>query len=632
MMLLFFALLLFSSLTFPSEANLKEYIVHVCTFVNMGLTSNKDILEYYHSFLPKTNIMDTSERGMIHTYLHAMSGFSARLTKDEVNEMAKKEGFLRAQPSGFLNMLTTHTPEFLGLKQGSGMWNMSQMGKGMIIGLIDSASGIAPLAHIAIYKVCDEKTCEEHDIIAGMDAAIGDGVDVISISLGNEYSFDFYIDGIAIATYRAAKNGIFVSCAGGNFGPGKSTVKNVAPWVLTVAAGTMDRRIEAIVKLGDGREFEGQSLFQPHQFPSTLLPLTYPSDKDGDCIYGNLKDIKGKMVLCYISIDFEIIDISSQIRSYGGVAMILMSEETDGYTTHADVHVLPASNVNYADTSKILAYFNSSTNATATIVFKGTVIGKSTAPTIASFSSRGPNFLIPGVLKPDILGPGVDVLAAWPHLVGPTADASIDHRGFNVMSDWSPAAIKSAIMTTSMITDHDGKPIMDEQLHPANSFMMGAGHVNPSKAFDPGLVFDVDHKEYIALLCGMKYKDKDVSLIVGENIQCSKIHSISQSELNYPSIVLSRKQCVKVNRTVTNVGKAMSTYKLEIDMPDEGMVKVVPNVLKFNKLNEKQSYMVSIVNSNDESKNNSTVFGNLRWVADEYTVRTPIVIVDHFDE
>ncbi|KAJ0968810.1 hypothetical protein J5N97_021687 [Dioscorea zingiberensis] len=111
----------------------------------------------------------------------------------------------------------------------------------------------------------------------------------------------------------------------------------------------------------------------------------------------------------------------------------------------------------------------------------------------------------------------------------------IDHRGFNVMSgtsastphlsgiaalvkqihpDWSPAAIKSAIMTTSMITDHDGKPIMDEQLHPANSFMMGAGHVNPSKAFDPGLVFDVDHKEYIALLCGMKYKDKDVSLIV----------------------------------------------------------------------------------------------------------------------
>ncbi|KAJ0968807.1 hypothetical protein J5N97_021684 [Dioscorea zingiberensis] len=557
MMLLFFALLLFSSLTFPSEANLKEYIVHVQPPVNMGLTSNKDILEYYHSFLPKTNIMDTSERRMIHTYLHAMSGFSARLTKDEVNEMAKKEGFLRAQPNG-----------------------------------------------------------------------------------------------IAIATYRAAKNGIFVSCAGGNFGPSKSTVKNVAPWVLTVAAGTMDRRIEAIVKLGDGREFEGQSLFQPHQFPSTLLPLTYPSDEDGDCIYGNLKDIKGKMVLCYISIDYEIIDISSQIRSYGGVAMILMSEETDGYTTHADVHVLPASNVNYADTSKILAYFNSSTNATATIVFKGTVIGKSTAPTIASFSSRGPNFLIPGVLKPDILGPGVDVLAAWPRSVGPKADASTDHRWFNVMSgtsastphlsgiaalvkqihpDWSPAAIKSAIMTTSMITDHNGKPIMDEQLHPANSFMMGAGHVNPSKAFDPGLVFDVDHKEYIALLCGMKYKDKDVSLIVGENIQCSKVHSISQSELNYPSIMLSRKQCVKVNRTVTNVGKAMSTYKLEIDMPDEGMVKVVPNVLKFNKLNEKQSYMVSIVNSNDESKNNSTVFGNLRWVADEYTVRTPIVIVDHFD-
>lgn len=92
--------------------------------------------------------------------------------------------------------------------------------------------------------------------------------------------------------------------------------------------------------------------------------------------------------------------------------MILMNQEPDGFSTLADAHVLPAAHVSYAVGLKIKAYINSTTAPTATILFKGTVIGESSAPMIASFSSRGPSKASPGILKPDIIGPGVSILAA----------------------------------------------------------------------------------------------------------------------------------------------------------------------------------------------------------------------------
>ncbi|KAM0946764.1 putative cucumisin [Dioscorea sansibarensis] len=508
-----------------------------------------------------------------------------------------------------------------------------------------TASGMAPHAHLAVYKVCDNHGCKEEDVIAGMDAAIEDGVDVMSISLGSK-SLPLYNDAVAIAAFNAVKKGIFVSCAAGNSGPDESTTENEAPWLLTVAASTIDRNIKSIVKLGDGSVLEGETVFQPHNFSSTLLPLSYPTwnfSKDDNCIEGDLEDIKGRIVLCHLGKAPRIFT-GINVRKNGAAAMILMNKKSYGYTTLADAHVLPASHVSYADGEKILSYFSSTPNATASIMFKGTIIGKSEAPIVAYFSSKGPSTQSPGVLKPDILGPGVNILAAWHVPVGSKQDVPTN-KSFDIMSgtsmatphlsgivalikekhpDWSPAAIKSAIMTTSVNEDHDGKPIMDEQLQPASFFKMGAGHVNPSKAVDPGLVFDIDTKQYISFLCGLGYDDSQLGTITGEDIKCSKIKNISQSNLNYPSIVVSlMEKNVTVSRTVTNVGEAISSYKVEIDMPDEVKVEVVPKVLEFHELNEKHSYMVSINSSVALKKE---IQGNMRWVADKYIVRTPIVI------
>lgn len=139
-----------------------------------------------------------------------------------------------------------------------------------------TASGIAPLAHIAVYKACSSNICEEGDILAAMDAAVDDGVDVISASLGRGPA-RFSDDGVAIAAFAAIQKGIFVSCSADNGGPNSSTLANEFPWVLTVGASTIDRSIRAVASLGNGESFDGESLFQPKDFDPALLPLVDPS-------------------------------------------------------------------------------------------------------------------------------------------------------------------------------------------------------------------------------------------------------------------------------------------------------------------------------------------------------------------
>ncbi|KAL3719597.1 hypothetical protein ACJRO7_004553, partial [Eucalyptus globulus] len=118
-----------------------------------------------------------------------------------------------------------------------------------------TAVGMAPHAHLAIYKACFTEFCSLADILAGLDAALTDGVDIISMSLGGP-STPFYMDDIAVATFAATQRGIFVSCSAGNPGPHSASLSNVAPWMLTVGASSIDRSIVSNVKLGNGVEYE----------------------------------------------------------------------------------------------------------------------------------------------------------------------------------------------------------------------------------------------------------------------------------------------------------------------------------------------------------------------------------------
>jgi subtilisin family serine protease len=117
------------------------------------------------------------------------------------------------------------------------------------------ARGGAPDARIAVYKVCWSIGCYAADVLAAFDDAIADGVDIISISIGQSFVVHYWEDPAAIGSFHAMKRGIFTSASAGNFGPDRAAVQNYAPWLLTVGASTIDRKFVSYLVLGNGQIF-----------------------------------------------------------------------------------------------------------------------------------------------------------------------------------------------------------------------------------------------------------------------------------------------------------------------------------------------------------------------------------------
>lgn len=166
---------------------------------------------------------------------------------------------------GHLNS-TFNTPRD---KEGHGTHTLSTAGGNFVAGASvfglgnGTAKGGSPRARVAAYKVCyppvSGNECFDADIIGAFDAAIGDGVDVLSVSLGGEAT-QFFNDSVAIGSFHAVKHGIAVICSAGNSGPADYTASNLAPWQITVGASTMDREFSSYVILGNKIKYKGESL------------------------------------------------------------------------------------------------------------------------------------------------------------------------------------------------------------------------------------------------------------------------------------------------------------------------------------------------------------------------------------
>nr|XP_010911698.1 subtilisin-like protease SBT1.7 [Elaeis guineensis] len=189
-------------------------------------------------------------------------------------------------------------------------------------------------------------------------------------------------------------------------------------------------------------------------------------------------------------------------------------------------------------------------------------------------------------------------------------------------------------MTTALTVDREGKPIADEasaNMDPASFFAMGAGHVDPSKASDPGLIYDIKPEEYIGYLCGgLRYSEFEVFQVVGRQNQCSSVKHIAADQLNLPSISVNLGPGVTsskirtISRTVTNVGEANSVFSVKVDEPEGVSVKVTPQMLRFSGLNEEKSYTVEL--STDGKPPGKYSEGQLRWISSKHVVRSPISV------
>ncbi|XP_047962689.1 subtilisin-like protease SBT1.4 [Salvia hispanica] len=486
------------------------------------------------------------------------------------------------------------------------------------------ARGMAIKARIAVYKICWTFGCYDSDILAAFEQAIEDGVDVISLSVGaNGYAPPYDHDSIAIGAYAATEEGIVVSCSAGNSGPGAYTSVNIAPWILTVGASTLDREFPADVVLGDGRVYGGVSLYSGESLGADLLPLVYSKDCGSQyCYTGKLDPSKvaGKIVICDRGGNARV-EKGEAVHVAGGAGMIMANLDENGEELLADAHFIPATMVGAAAGDQIRAYVTSDPNPTATIVFKGTVISNSpSAPRIAAFSSRGPSYRTAEILKPDVIGPGVNILAGWTGAIGPT-DIEIDTRRveFNIISGtsmscphvsglaallrkahpaWTPAAIKSAMMTTAYVVDNTGKDLSDLAGGESNAYIHGSGHVDPNRSLDPGLVYDLETSDYLGFLCTIGYDSKKISVFSKDaySLDCDALGFKNPGNLNYPSfsvVFTGGDGVITYKRTVTNVGEAGAVYEVGVAAPPGVEVSVSPSKLVFGEKGEKLSYEVT---------------------------------------
>ncbi|GMH00561.1 hypothetical protein Nepgr_002400 [Nepenthes gracilis] len=521
------------------------------------------------------------------------------------------------------------------------------------------ASGMRYTSRIAAYKVCWAAGCATSDILAAIDQAVADGIDVLSLSLGG-VPRPYYRDSMAIATFGAVQQGVFVSCSAGNSGPNSSSVGNMAPWMMTVGASYLDRSFPTKVKLGNGKKFKGASLYRGKK--TKQLPLVYKetAGRRGAefCISRALssKLVKGKIVACERGINSRT-EKGQLVKAAGGAGMLLLNNANQGEELFADPHILPATTIGAKAAKAIKSYLMLNNNLTASIAFKGTAYGDQ-APVMAAFSSRGPSLFDPNVIKPDITTPGVNILAAWPPITSPTQLKSDKRRvQFNIVSgtsmscphlsgiaaliksahkNWSPAAIKSALMTTAYTYNNRGQPISDAfEPHGSNfatPFAFGSGHVDPERASDPGLVYDITAQDYLNYLCSINYTAPQLSLLSRGNFTCPKGVDLQPGDLNYPSFVVifpakRKRVTLTYQRTVTNVGSARSTYTVHSHEPQDVSVIVAPQVLKFNAVGEKQTYKLSFTQSSGgKVASGSWSFGSLTWSAGEYSVSSPIAV------
>ncbi|XP_057489896.1 subtilisin-like protease SBT3 [Actinidia eriantha] len=694
---------------------------------------------------PTKSDVSRSKPSLVYSYDNVVHGFSALLSRDELEAVKKSPGFVSAYGDRQIKLRTTRTPEFLSLNPSTGIWPASDYGRDVIVGIVDTgiwpesqsfsddglmsspipakwkgmceigqefnasmcnakligaryfnrgllankpylnltmksardtfghgthcasiaagnyvrgrsyfgyaegtARGIAPRARLAVYKVDWAEGFQSSDFLAGIDQAVTDGVDVLSLSFGFDADLPFHENPIAIATFGAMENGIVVSHAGGNTGPDFLSIFDSIPWTVTVAAGSIDRSFVGTLTLGNGLKITGWSLF-PASALVEKLPLYY-NKALASC---NSSDLIAQVPSSAIVICDDTYDYFNQLPAIANssvAAAIFITGNPELGTSGSFPR--PGVAISQNDGPALIEYAKTSGRPWASMKFQQTVVGTKHSPTLEYYSSRGPSRTYTRLLKPDLMAPGSLVLAAWPPnkpasriglsmflsndytLLSGTSMAAPHVAGLSALlkaahPDWSAAAIRSAMMTTANPLDNSNSPIQDKGQNYtfASPLGMGSGHIDPNLALDPGLIYDLTPQEYVNVLCYMNYTEKQILTVTRSRLyNCSN----PSPDLNYPSfIALYSNESTMVrtfHRTLTNVGDDAATYNVEVVVPMGSKVTVSPNTLVFSKKYEKKSYSLTIEYESDE--NGTRAYGSLAWVEDngKHKVRSPIVV------
>ena len=439
---------------------------------------------------------------------------------------------------------------------------------------VGRVEGMAPRARVAVYKACwlrpgDQRaSCNTSDLARAIDAAVADGVDIINYSVGSSMRRVSAPDDVALLA--ATKAGVIAVVAAGNEGPNLATIGSPAgaPWVITAAAATRDGEFSreamqvqsppAIAAKYAVREANfTPPLADLDPIEGTLVLVDDDNDDGGSGTTSdacetlvNDDEVSGNIAFIQRGGGCDFDEKIANAQEAGAIAALVYNIAGDpivmnGSSSFVDI---PALMVGQADGNLFIAELDAG-NAVDVVFDKGLLLTEAeTGNIMASFSARGPGPL-PDIMKPDVTAPGVNILAgftpdaanaapnetfaflsgtsmATPHVAGIAALLREAHP------QWSPAAIKSALMTSSRTTlvqsDGEGQ---------ANPFEFGAGHIVPNSAVDPGLVYELGADDYDAVACGLELDS------VGTQ-RCDDLatagFSFDAADMNQPSIAIGR--------------------------------------------------------------------------------------------
>jgi subtilisin family serine protease len=518
---------------------------------------------------------------------------------------------------------------------------------------IDRVNGIAPRARIAVYKACWLEpgqlrgTCSTSDLQRAIEDAVADGVDIINYSVGNtDISLS---DPDDLALLAAANAGVLPVVAAGNDGPhplGNILSPSGAPWVLTVGASSRSGekfeealRVNAPASVG-GLYAAREASFTPAlKDAGVLTEELILADDASDIAFDaceslvNGNELSGKIAFLQRgTCDFEIKLKNAQTA--GAIAVVVFNNQADLVIMNGGRGsvTIPAVMIGQADGQLLLDQINAGQSVELTLDKSLFLNISETGNVMASFSSSGPNNTAPDILKPDVTAPGVNILAgqtpdlangiqgetfqylsgtsmAVPHVAGIAALIKQAHP------EWSPAAIKSALMTTA----HQDV-VKAGSTTPADAFDMGGGHVVPNSAVDPGLVYEAGKEDYDAFTCGTpvpRVSEQECRQLINAGFPSAA------ADLNLPTIALSTLVSSRtIRRQVTNVGSA-SQYRVEIDAPPGIDVEVNPAVLSLG-AGETAAYEATF--SPAGANLTEWGFGALRWVDGSHVVRSPVAM------
>ncbi|GJP40977.1 hypothetical protein CLOM_g629 [Closterium sp. NIES-68] len=487
---------------------------------------------------------------------------------------------------------------------------------------LGNITGMAPRAFLAAYKVfwgnakSAGTTATSADVEAAVNAAVADGVDVISLSLGSADPSATYFSDLAYLYANLA--GTVVVYASGNSGPPPfswymyRSISNFSPFYLTVGASTIARRYTSAAILGDGRIVplfgfgSGNVAVQRLGLvEGAAARAAWKSESRAQyCTEGSLNATKvaGKIVLCAYG-STSTASKAAEVASKGGKAIIVtdMPVEARLFPPIYEVR-LPVMGAEAGATSVLRNHTRTMASPTASFAYNfKTDINTDQAPDVASFSSTGPitnpaaaprlSFPTNDILKPDIIGPGVSLWAAAPAsslassstptfaMLSGTSMATPHLAGVAALlveryPSWTPSQVMSAIMTTAYVTNNKRGPIvMGTTGGAATPWDMGAGHVNPKGLMDPGLTFPTNAADYYNFLAGQNLDYAKTVAPIG-----TKLTPIPAYNLNRPTISVSRlNKTVLLTRWVQNVADTVSNYTAYIVAPPGVITLINPH-------------------------------------------------------